>query len=64
MKYIYSLIDNLIKKFNKENLKDAPSYFDYSSRERKEIIKKAAKDSNKMQRQLEEEYNRLYPQFN
>ena len=47
---------NLLKKTTKSKGK---SYFDLSARERKKIIKKAAEESNKMQRDVIKRYNQL-----
>lgn len=47
-----------IKNFLSKKTVVAPSYFDLSAREKKEIIKKAAKESNKLQEELIEKYNK------
>lgn len=51
---------NIFGKFKKKKV-SAPSFFDYSSREKKEIVKKAAKEANRMQLNLVRKYNKLYP---
>lgn len=50
---------NLLKFFRKEKKAEGKSYFDLSSREKKEIIKKAAEDANKTQRDLLDKYDKL-----
>jgi hypothetical protein len=57
MKKFIKLIDTIRDTFCPK-LKDAPSYFDYSSKERKKIIQDAAKGAIKMQKELEDKYNR------
>ena len=49
---------NLIKKHKKDS---APSFFDYKAAEKKKIVKKAARESNKLQLELVKKYNRLNP---
>lgn len=36
------------------------SFFDYSSREKKKIVKEAAKESNRLQLELAKKYNKNY----
>ncbi len=50
---------NILKLFKKDKKSEGKSYFDLSAKEKKEIIKKAAEDSNKMQRDLLEKYEKL-----
>lgn len=38
----------------------APSFFDYKAEEKKRIVKKAARESNKMQLDLVKKYRRMY----
>lgn len=40
--------------------KDPRSFFDYSSKEKKQIINQAAEEANRMQRELVAEYNRRH----
>jgi hypothetical protein len=54
---IRKLKSKILKK-NKEVV--APSFFDYKSDEKKRIVKKAAKESNKMQLELVKKYKSLY----
>lgn len=49
----------LLKLFTKRKKTRGKSYFDLTAKERKKIIKKAAEDSNKMQRDLIKAYNKL-----
>lgn len=49
------------KIFNGKEEVSAPSFFDYTAAEKKKIVKKAAKEANKMQLDLIKKYNRLYP---
>ncbi|MGH7202973.1 MAG: hypothetical protein ACREHC_00845, partial [Candidatus Levyibacteriota bacterium] len=51
----------LLSLYKVRNKKDAPSFFDYSAKEKKRIIEKAAQDANKMQKELVEKYDKLYP---
>lgn len=51
---------NIFGIFKKKKV-EAPSFFDYSSKEKKEIVRKAAKEANKMQLDLVRKYNKLYP---
>ena len=50
---------NVLKLFKKEKKAEGKSYFDLSSKEKKEIIKKAAEDANKMQSDLIKKYDKL-----
>lgn len=50
---------SIIKIFKKERKAEGKSYFDLSSKEKKEIIKKAAQDANKMQDDLLKKYDKL-----
>lgn len=47
----------MLKLFKKNKYITAPSFFDYSATEKKRIIKNAAKEANKMQLEMIEEYN-------
>ena len=38
----------------------APSFFDYTASEKKKIVRKVAREANKMQLDLVKKYNRLY----
>lgn len=49
----------ILKLFKKEKKAEGKSYFDLSSKERREIINKAAEDANKMQRELIKKYDKL-----
>lgn len=49
------------KIFNGKEEVSAPSFFDYTAAEKRKIVKKAAKEANKMQLDLIKKYNRLYP---
>lgn len=46
--------------FGKRGLVTIKSFFDYSASEKKEIIKKAAKESNRLQLELVKEYESQY----
>lgn len=50
---------NLLKLIKKEKKAEGKSYFDLSAKEKKKIIKKAAEDANKMQRDLIRKYEKL-----
>lgn len=50
---------NLFKFFKRQKKAEGKSYFDLSAKEKKEIIKKAAEDASKMQRDLIKKYDRL-----
>lgn len=50
---------NVLKIFKKEKKAEGKSYFDLSAGEKKKIIKKAAEDANKMQRDLLKKYDKL-----
>ena len=43
--------------FKNKKLVVAPSFFDYSSSEKKQIVKKAAEEANKLQRDLMKKYD-------
>lgn len=43
--------------FKKKKLVVAPSFFDYSSEEKKQIVKKAVDEANKMQKDLMKRYD-------
>lgn len=45
--------------FKKENKTETKNFFDYSSKEKKQIIKAAAKGANNLQKDLIREYNLL-----
>ena len=49
----------LLKLFTVHNKTRGKSYFDLSAKEKKKIIKKAAEDANKMQRDLLKKYDKL-----
>jgi hypothetical protein len=50
---------NVLKLLKKEKKAEGKSYFDLSAEEKKKIIKKAAEESNKMQRDLIKQYDKL-----
>lgn len=50
---------NVLKFFKKEKKAEGKSYFDLSAEEKKKIIKKAAEDANKMQKDLLKKYDKL-----
>ena len=50
---------NVLKLFKKEKKAGGKSYFDLTAKEKKEIIKKAAEDANKMQSELIKKYDKL-----
>ena len=50
----------MIKVFKKKKKLSNKSFFDYSSKEQKKIIIKAAKEANEMQRELVRKYAKIY----
>lgn len=52
MKILHTLFGNKAAK--------GKSFFDYSSRDKKKIIKEAAKESNRLQRELVKKYDKNY----
>ena len=56
------MFKKLLNFYKTKNKKDAPSFFDYSAEEKKKIIQKAAKEANKMQKELVDKYDKLYPE--
>ncbi|MBI2327883.1 hypothetical protein HYU92_06210 [Candidatus Curtissbacteria bacterium] len=50
----------MIKVFKKRKKIPNKSFFDYSSKEQKKIIVKAAKEANEMQRELVRKYAKIY----
>ena len=50
---------NILTLFKKEKKVEGRSYFDLSAKEKKEIIKKAAEDANKMQGDLIKKYDKI-----
>lgn len=49
----------LNKIFSSKTVK-GKSFFDYSSREKKKIVKEAARESNRLQLELAKKYNKNY----
>lgn len=54
------MIKNIKKVFLKTKLAKVHSFFDYSAGEKTKIIRRAVKESNKMQKDLVEEYDRQF----
>jgi hypothetical protein len=59
MRYIHAAF-NLLLPYIFSLRSDPKSFFDFSAKEKKAIIKKAAIESNRMQQELIDQYNKLY----
>lgn len=61
MRYFLEVFNKYILTYIINTKSDARSFFDFPAKEKREIIRKAAIESNKMQQELIERYNKLYP---
>lgn len=60
----YILIRKIRATFGFGNKVKEKSFFEFSSEEKKKIIREAASGANKMQSELEQEYDKKFPQLN
>lgn len=61
MSLIFRLYNNTLAFLGMTTVVPRKSFFDYSSREKKRIIEHAAKEANRMQQELVDEYYRQNP---
>lgn len=59
MTFIVRIINKVYTLLNTKENSDVPSFFDYSAKEKKKIIERAAEESVSMQTDLVKRYNKL-----